>query len=227
MNYAIIGDIVSSKSIQQRTEMQNKLQSILDSINMEYSSCLIKKFAITLGDEFQALFQDFKFVFEIIHKIQVEMWPLKIRFGIGSGEILVNLSDFDNPYNSDGPVWWNSRNAIDLIKDFNMTNKIMDQSNIMIKTNNDKMDEVVNSSLNLCYAVSINWTDPQRELIHYIITKVGLSDEFVKKEIAIGYGQYESTIFSKLKISKYYNYLAVLKTIEGYMIYSKGEEDNA
>jgi len=226
MNYAIVGDIVSSKSIEQRTEMQNKLQNILDSMNKDYSRCFIKKFAITLGDEFQALFQDFKFVLEIVYKIQVKMWPVKIRFGIGSGEILVNLSDYDNPYNSDGPVWWNSRNAINSIKKYNMTNKIMDQSNVMIKTNNEKFDELLNSSLSLCYSINTTWTKPQRELIHYIILRYGLSDNFVKKNLATEYSQSESTIYSKLKISKYYNYLRILNAIEKFMIYRKGEEGN-
>ena len=100
---------------------------------------------------------------------------------------------------------------------------IMDQSNIIIKTMNEELDDLINASLSLCYSINTSWTKPQRKLIHFIISKVGIVDDFVKKEIAIEYNQYESTIFSKLKISKYYNYLAVLKSIKILIIYREGE----
>ena len=55
MYFAIIGDIIASKTISNRSEVQNHLKRILDQVNEEYKSNIASRFSITLGDEFQGL----------------------------------------------------------------------------------------------------------------------------------------------------------------------------
>ena len=52
MYFAIIGDIIASKTISNRSEVQNHLKRILDQVNEEYKSNIASRFSITLGDEF-------------------------------------------------------------------------------------------------------------------------------------------------------------------------------
>lgn len=52
---AIIGDIIDSKNIEHRQEIQTKLLNTLDRINSKYSQSIVSKFKITLGDEFEGL----------------------------------------------------------------------------------------------------------------------------------------------------------------------------
>ena len=52
---AIIGDIIDSKNIEHRQEIQTKLLNTLDRINSKYCQSIVFKFKITLGDELKGL----------------------------------------------------------------------------------------------------------------------------------------------------------------------------
>lgn len=53
MNYfAVIGDIIDSKKINNRYQVQKTLETCLNDLNNEYQAVLVSKFSITLGDEF-------------------------------------------------------------------------------------------------------------------------------------------------------------------------------
>ena len=54
---AVIGDIVKSKSIVNRGEVQEQLKTVLNDINQKFADHLASKFTLTLGDEFQAVFR--------------------------------------------------------------------------------------------------------------------------------------------------------------------------
>ncbi len=54
MYCAIIGDLINSKEIKNRKELQENLKLLLKNINNKYN-CIETDFTITLGDEFQAL----------------------------------------------------------------------------------------------------------------------------------------------------------------------------
>ena len=67
---AIIGDMRDSREIGHRREVQNKLNSVLGTINEKYNSMIASKFMITLGDEFQGLLLEGVRVVDIIEEIQ-------------------------------------------------------------------------------------------------------------------------------------------------------------
>ena len=52
---AIIGDIIDSKKIKNRNEVQQKLKHVLSKINQSYDDIIAANFIISLGDEFQGL----------------------------------------------------------------------------------------------------------------------------------------------------------------------------
>lgn len=214
MYYSIVGDIVSSKSLEDRLSIQSKFRDYLEKLNNQYKQYFHKKMFITLGDEFQGLFTSFAYVMEVIHKIEVHMWPVKLRFGIGVGNLEFDFGSEESPYQSDGEVWWNARKSIDLIKDNHKKNKQAYYSNIAVHTNNDSLNRICNDALNLCYAIRSNWTDKQREIIHYIIQHYGLSDNYLMVDIADVFNQTNSTIYDKLKAAKYVNYSAVMRSLQ-------------
>ena len=92
MYVAIIGDIVNSRKIINRTEIQEKLNRVLEDINLDYKASIAAKFIITLGDEFQGLLSNPCDLFNIIDRIKFTMHPVKIRFGIGIGEINTEIN---------------------------------------------------------------------------------------------------------------------------------------
>lgn len=213
MYYAIIGDIVSSKSLNERKEIQRKLELCLSRLNDDYSHHIEKKLSITLGDEFQGLFNSAEYLLEIIHKIELMMYPSQIRFGIGVGAIEFDFGTADSPYQSDGEVWWNAREAINTVKTNKSTNKLEDFSNICIQSKWSSMNQHLNHVLDLCYSIKDSWSEKQRKLIAYTITTYGLNPHFVIKDVANEFNQSISTIFQKYKSARYLNYVKVLSQL--------------
>ena len=80
---AIIGDIRYSKQISNRGAIQSKLNKVLKSINDNYKEDIAANFLITLGDEFQGLLTSTEHLLEIIRYVQMSMYPVEIRFGLG------------------------------------------------------------------------------------------------------------------------------------------------
>lgn len=107
MYFAIIGDIIASKTISNRSEVQNHLKRILDQVNEEYKSNIASRFSITLGDEFQGLLHSAAHLFELLDTIQFQLYPTKIRFGIGVGDMNTEIIQ-ETSMGSDGPAYWSA-----------------------------------------------------------------------------------------------------------------------
>lgn len=221
MHYSIVGDIVSSKKLSERLIVQKKLENYLAKLNTEYIVTMKKRLSTTLGDEFQGLFDSFCDVLEIIHKIEVEMWPTKVRFGIGIGDLAYDFGNLNSPYKSDGQTWWNARKAIDNIKKNKSKNKILCFSNINIVTNDNTLNDHLNSVLDLCYAINMSWTKKQRLLINHVIKNNGLTSSFVMSHLTKDFKQSVSTIYSKFKSAKYLNYVNTITSLK--VLLEKGE----
>jgi len=134
---AMIGNIVSSKKIADREKTQKKLQSILDSLNSKKDKHLISPYTITLGDEFQALFNQADDLFLDAFLILQAIYPEKIRFsfGIGTIETIINRK---YAIGMDGPAFHNARKGIEELTKtsylFNVAGLENYQSNLCIMT---------------------------------------------------------------------------------------------
>ena len=214
MYFMLIGDIVNSKKITNRVEIQQNLENVLNIINNKYNSFIEKNLTITLGDEFQGAFINFEKILEIIDLIQISMSPIKIRFGIGYGSLLVNNNDKNNPFNTDGEAWWNARDAIEDIKYENSVNKTEIIGSIRLRFKNKRVDMLGNEILSLLQIIKNNWTKSQKEIIKVIIEKNGLTYNIVQKEIAGLTNKAESTINEHIKNSYYFNYVKGIDMIK-------------
>lgn len=112
---AIIGDIKKSKNIQERKIFQEKLSKTLDEVNQIYSASISSKFTITLGDEFQGLLHSGEHIMNIIQYIKKEVYPVKIRFGIGVGSISTDIN-YEISIGADGPGYYKARDCVDELK---------------------------------------------------------------------------------------------------------------
>lgn len=162
---AIIGDIKKSKKLLERKLVQDRLKEILKRINEKYSDDISSKFIITLGDEFQGLLHNGKNILNIIETIEREMYPIKIRFGIGIGEITTDI-DFEMALGADGPGYYSARKAINYLKQNEGRNKTQ-VADIRIEIEDDKysVGEMLNTILSLMAVLKGEWTDRQREII--------------------------------------------------------------
>lgn len=208
-NYiAIIGDIINSKKIEDRGGVQKKLFEILNDINKEYSDDLASKFMITLGDEFQGLLKKGKNTIEILEEIEYRIHPVKIRFGIGIGEIKTEI--YYEPIGADGPAYYNARDSVDMLKHNT-------SANIRISSQNEKNDLLLNTIFSLLYSLKNKWTERQRKVV-YTAYHTGR-----QQETAEGLNITRSTVQQILKRADYNCYRRTLETMKG--IFSEIDRD--
>lgn len=182
MNYiAIIGDIKHSKNISNRYEIQEKLKKTLDYINKRFKKDIAAKFLITLGDEFQGLLSVAEPLVDIIGYIQNEMFPVRIRIGVGIGEITTEINR-NAAIGADGPAFYAARRAITGIHD--TEKKLKKQApDVQIEfEDSSELDlEQINTILSLLKVVENGWSESQRKTIWDMIENGGSQEDCAKR----------------------------------------------
>lgn len=204
---AIIGDIVRSKNIKERNQVQKVLEKTLNDINKKFKDNISAKFMITLGDEFQGLLNSGTDVITIIEYIERKMYPVRLRFGIGIGEISTVINP-DIPYGADGPAYYNARNMIESLKQRERRKKSF-AANIMIMIDSaDNTAALLNSIFSLYTLIKQRWTTRQREVI-YNCMEYGDNQIITAKRLGIT----QSSVQKNLSNSGYYTYKNTMETI--------------
>ena len=207
MYIAIIGDIKHSKKLgDSRNAVQEKLNRLLKEINERYEEEIQAYFLITLGDEFQGLLKVPDHVIDIIEYIQINMYPVRLRFGIGIGKIDTSFIRVE-ALGADGTAYYNAREMIDELKAAEKMNKAT-CSYIKLKSSAVLVnDDLVNGCLHgMCYIEQL-WTDKQREIIHNLC--LGMTIEQMEQSVSV----VRSSIYRRIQNSGYYDYKEIHDTI--------------
>ncbi len=214
----IIGDLINSKKIKNRQEVQEKFQKTLARINQNYRSSIASKFTISLGDEFQALLMDKKPIIQIILAIEAAMYPVQVRFGIGIGQINTEI-DYENSVLIDGPAYHRARA---MISELEKTEQQYEQreANILISSADrpTREDRLLNASLSLVTVIKNQWTARQEEIIQSYRLNDGNQYKTAGK---LGIGQ--SSVSKALKAANFVSYQSALSEIE-FFLSEKGED---
>lgn len=214
---AIIGDIIDSKSIIERNQIQIKLNEVLNNLNKDYEKYIVSKWTITLGDEFQVLLKPNLELFKILDYISYKMYPLKIRFGIGLGEISTDINS-EKSIGSDGPAYWRARGAIDSIHENN------NYGNSKILFNSEKEDDgLINNLIHYTDWMKENWTTTQREVLHTLLKNNIYNNDFKQKDLAKDIGISESAMSRRISSSGIHLYLSSRNSIAKTIV-NKGEK---
>lgn len=205
---AIIGDIKKSKKITDRKSVQEKLRRVLEQVNKKYEKDISAKFMITLGDEFQGLLRGGENVLNIIQDIQMEMYPIIIRFGIGVGEITTNINA-EMAIGADGPGYYMARSAIESLKQEELKNRKQSADiKIKIAEEKNKIAEMLNTIFSLMNVIQSNWTDRQREIIMDYRKYKGSQSDCAKR-----LGITQSSVQRGLNNGNYYAYKDAIDSV--------------
>lgn len=202
MNYiAIVGDIKESKKLEDRKKIQLKIYNVLNQINQMFSADISARFIITLGDEFQGLLKEYGHLLDIIKFIQREMYPVKMRFGIGIGEISTVIFH-EAALGADGPAYYAARSMIEELREQEKKLK-KHASDIQIDIYNTKDFETtqINIILSLMKVIEDEWTDNQRYTIWDMEQNGGSQEKCAKRMNTT-----QSTIARRLADGKYVIY---------------------
>lgn len=202
---AVIGDIKNSRSLKNRKEVQERLQEVLDHLNRKYEEDIVSGFLITLGDEFQGLLYSGKNILKMINEIKREMYPVRLRFGIGFGPITTDIRR-EMALGADGPGYYRAREAVEVLKEREKKNRPVPADLCLKMDEGDHEKEVLlNTVFDLLYVVEEGWTERQREIIWDMMlyrdgqqntaARLSISQPTVQKALAAGsYYTYENTL---------------------------------
>lgn len=221
MYLALIADVIDSKIVQERFDLQKQVEKTLQKMNELFGDYLASRFTLTLGDEFQALLEVDAPVFQIIDTLRLELNPTQLRFGIGLGEIVTDIDPLQS-VGADGPAYWNARAAINFVHQKN------DYGNTQIyfSSGKENQDFFVNALIASGEAIRSGWRDSQEEILLNLLKRSVYSESFSQQELAQSLAINPSALSKRLKSSSIRVYLrgraAALASIQSTV---KGEED--
>lgn len=199
---AIIGDIIDSTNIVNRSKVQEELKQVLAEVNSNYKTHIASKWTITLGDEFQALLRPNRDILKMLDYISYKMSSIEIRFGIGLGEIYTDI-EYETSIGADGPAYWNAREAIKYIH----ANNNYGNSKVCFRGKKEA-DHIINNLLNYTDWMKANWTDSQKQILDILlesnIYNEGFQQKFLTQELNIS----ESAVSRRIKSSGIRLYLS-------------------
>ena len=221
MYLALIADVIDSKMVQERLDLQKQVEKTLQKMNELFGDYLASRFTLTLGDEFQALLKVDAPVFQIIDTLRSELTPTQLRFGIGLGEIVTAIDPLQS-VGSDGPAYWNARAAINFVHQKN------DYGNTQIyfSSGKENQDFFVNALIASGEAIRSGWRDSQEEILLNLLKRSVYSESFSQQDLAQSLAINPSALSKRLKSSSVRVYLrgraAALASIQSIV---KGEEN--
>jgi hypothetical protein len=180
----LIGDIVASKRIKNRKEIQKKLQNLFKSFNNNKE--IISPFTITLGDEFQAVFSKADNIFKYLWEVLFAIYPVKVRFSFGIGNITTSINTVQ-AIGMDGPAFYNAREGLTELKQkaflFNIVH------------NDEKKVMLIKQVLFLLSHLTSGWKESRFKILSLlyddmsvfeVAKKMKISDKAVYKNIDAG-----------------------------------------
>lgn len=202
MYLALIADVIDSKMVQERFDLQKQLEKTLQTMNELFGEFLASSFTLTLGDEFQALLKVDAPVFQMIDTLRSLLTPTQLRFGIGLGEILTDIDPLQS-IGADGPAYWNARSAINLVHQKN------DYGNTQIyfSSGKEKQDFFVNALIASGEAIRSGWRGSQEEILLDLLKRCVYSENFSQQDLAQSLAINPSALSKRLKSSSIRVYL--------------------
>ena len=202
MYLALIADVIDSKMVQERFDLQKQLEKTLQTMNELFGEFLASSFTLTLGDEFQALLKVDAPVFQMIDTLRSELTPTQLRFGIGLGEIVTDIDPLQS-IGADGPAYWNARAAINLVHQKN------DYGNTQIyfSCGKEKQDFFVNALIASGEAIRSGWRGSQEEILLDLLKRCVYSENFSQQDLAQSLAINPSALSKRLKSSSIRVYL--------------------
>ena len=202
MYLALIADVIDSKMVQERFDLQKQVEKTLQKMNELFGDYMVSRFTLTLGDEFQALLKVDAPIFQIIDTLRSELTPTQLRFGIGLGEIVTAIDPLQS-VGADGPAYWNARAAINFVHQKN------DYGNTQIyfSSGKENQDYFVNAFIASGEAIRSGWRESQEEILLNLLKRSVYSENFSQQDLAQSLGLNPSALSKRLKSSSIRVYL--------------------
>jgi len=205
---AVIGDIKGVIHKASRNEVQKKLYEVIGEINKKYKKEISSKFIVTLDNEFQGLLNNGTSIMRILLDFERLMFPIKVRFGVGIGEITPEV-DRKMSQGADGPGYYLAQAALEhIINDEKRKQTNPSDTRFEIEGDNQSSAILINTTLSLMTVIKESWTDRQREIIWDMLIHQDSQTDLAKR-----LNIKQPTVQKSLSKGKYYAYKDAFDTI--------------
>lgn len=124
MYFVITCDVINSKKIE---KFDDKLKEKIKILNDEIENIVVK-FSSSRGDEIQGVLSYDKNIFRNIKILRRTLYPLKLRIGIGVGDMEKENIDYNNSWNMNGEIFYLARNSLlNISKEKTIKTKILSE----------------------------------------------------------------------------------------------------
>lgn len=169
--YSVVNlDIVGSREVKDREQLQRNLNSYIDQMNNKFNSILVSPISITLGDEWQLITSKPAEAYNLVHAFQQLLWVdnVELYAGIGIGG-LSTLPDKDIR-NMDGPCFHAARDAIKISKSM---------GNLKSKYRINKMNRI------FLLTQSLSSREIDFDILEFYFNSKSIYMESVEQEVAV------------------------------------------
>ena len=194
---AVIAEMMDSKEAIDYIEMQKKLKKIIKEVNERYEEQLQSGFKVTTEGGIQGLLKSPDKLLEILLKIKFKLYPVKLRFGIGFGDVLEPMQIGSE----EGSAYHLARQMISEVKRMQLGKKALHADMQFGHVDRPPSLDALNAGVCLMHFIEIGWTDKQRENIFDSLF-LGLN----QSEIALKKKVHQSTVHRSLTAAGFYEY---------------------
>lgn len=170
----VIGDVVQSRAVPERSRLQGQLQASLGRINRARRNVLLSPCTITLGDEFQAVYRDAGTLFNDFAVLMRDVYPVRVRFSVGIGELSTRVNR-QRAIGMDGPAFHAARAGLIELKH--------SRSIFRITEAHAEVPPWVNLALDLISHESRSWKKTRLSVFHALLE--GLEAKVTAREVEL------------------------------------------
>jgi len=171
----LIIDIVDSRNLENRTQVQNRFKQAKEELSNKFSEEQFVSPEIIRGDELEAGHLNPAISYQFYRELSRRLYPVMINAGIGIGTISTRK---DRPIlEMDGPAFHRARFAVEKAE--------TEVTNLVIRSNQEAEDKVLNIILNLICLIKNSWTARQHEIVNYYLSKENITQTEIAYEFDI------------------------------------------
>lgn len=193
--WAITGDVVKSRMMEDRKALQKQLFRLCRLANREFKRFLVVPLDVILGDEIQGLAKEDAPLVKVFNLWEEHLYPVRIRLGVGNGPIGTGI--YRSTAQMDGVCFRNSRRGLEKAKKEN--------GFIRFGLTNPKFEDVLNLVMLLEEGFKEEWQELHFRR-YYLYRTWGTMEKVAKKE-----GVTKQSVAESLKAV---NYKLVVKAEE-------------
>ncbi|MCK4261249.1 MAG: hypothetical protein KAX49_19910 [Halanaerobiales bacterium] len=169
MRYCVITlDLIKSRQLNDRKEVQEELKEALKIINSKYGQSLEVPFDFTLGDEVQGVLKNLQNSYPLIQDFQ-RLFGYHFYTGVGYGEILTKMSERSGAM--DGPAFHLAREGVESLKERyahqHRKNRFIPL--IYYSFSDSQLTNLVNGYLQMIELLKYKMTEKQREVYWFLM----------------------------------------------------------